>query len=485
MQDKDQTAAETSDSPAPEQRPLPVSGSVISSAPVQAGQGAAATGTAKIEPADSSLIGQGGLPAAQVRPAKDAKAATEADKPAVKPAEPAPEVDKTIATVPPRMAEAPRQTTVIKRTGFVPTFLGGVVAAGLGAGAMYYAIPNLPEAWRPAAAPIEQVDAQAITDQAVSAAQEAATQAAAQAASQVAAQAARAALADLPAPAAAEADPALAQQVQAQADEIAALKSTLEAAANAPAGEAVPALQLAALEQSLNDMQTRLQDQAQQLTELAARPALDPQAAERLAALAGAAEATQAQIAAAAQEAESRIAEAETEAARLQAETAAAANAARAQAAVARLHGALAEGGDRAAPLADLQAAGVEAPEALTAADIPSLTEVQAGFDQAARDALAAALRDNPGGQGATGIIGNFLKAQTGARSVTPREGDDPDAVLSRAGAAVKAGDIAAAIAGIETLPDSAKATMSGWLDGARRYAQAQAALSGLSAPAN
>lgn len=55
------------------------------------------------------------------------------------------------------------------------------------------------------------------------------------------------------------------------------------------------------------------------------------------------------------------------------------------------------------------------------------------------------------------------MTRQLGARSVTPREGDDPDAVLSRAEAAVVDGQLDAALAEIAALPETARAEMAGW----------------------
>jgi len=41
------------------------------------------------------------------------------------------------------------QTTVVRKGGFVPMVLGGVVAAGIGFGSALYLLPNLPAAWLP------------------------------------------------------------------------------------------------------------------------------------------------------------------------------------------------------------------------------------------------------------------------------------------------------------------------------------------------
>jgi len=55
-----------------------------------------------------------------------------------------------------------------------------------------------------------------------------------------------------------------------------------------------------------------------------------------------------------------------------------------------------------------------------------------------------------------------------GARSVTPREGDDPDAILSRAEASVMRGRLGEALAEIEALPQVARDAMEDWIAQAR-----------------
>ncbi|AWX92777.1 hypothetical protein DPM13_05185 [Paracoccus mutanolyticus] len=80
------------------------------------------------------------------------------------------------------------------------------------------------------------------------------------------------------------------------------------------------------------------------------------------------------------------------------------------------------------------------------------------------------------------GLIGNFLRVQTGARSVEPREGSDPDAILSRANAAVEAGAIATALDEIATLPQSGQNAMKSWTDRARIWVDANTALAELAA---
>ena len=69
------------------------------------------------------------------------------------------------------------------------------------------------------------------------------------------------------------------------------------------------------------------------------------------------------------------------------------------------------------------------------------------------------------------------MQRQLGARSVEPRAGDDPDAILSRAEAAVSTGQLQQALDELAALPDAAKPALADWIDSAqRRIAAKQAA---------
>lgn len=103
---------------------------------------------------------------------------------------------------------------------------------------------------------------------------------------------------------------------------------------------------------------------------------------------------------------------------------------------------------------------------------VPTLAEVQADFSEIARTALRAA-RSEAAASGESGGIGSFLQRQLGARSVAPKEGDDPDAVLSRAEAAVQSGAIGEALDEVSKLPPAAQEAISGWVDIARTRHQA------------
>ena len=134
-----------------------------------------------------------------------------------------------------------------------------------------------------------------------------------------------------------------------------------------------------------------------------------------------------------------------------------------ARAAVTRILVALESGAGFADALADVEVnSDIAIPEALaqTATDgVPTLASLSDSYPEAARAALAAVRSEDTGGG-----VGSFLAKQFGARSVAPREGDDPDAVLSRVGAAVSEGRIADALAQADVLPDTAKAPLADWM---------------------
>lgn len=97
---------------------------------------------------------------------------------------------------------------------------------------------------------------------------------------------------------------------------------------------------------------------------------------------------------------------------------------------------------------------------AQTAAEgVPTLATLSETYPDAARAALAA-VRSEDTGSG----VASFFAKQLGARSVAPREGDDPDAILSRVGGALDAGRISDALSEADALPDGAKAPLADWI---------------------
>lgn len=93
---------------------------------------------------------------------------------------------------------------------------------------------------------------------------------------------------------------------------------------------------------------------------------------------------------------------------------------------------------------------------------VPSLSALQNTFPAAARAALDAGIRSDMGDSWTERTM-NFLRTQTGARSLTPSDGTDPDAVLSRAEAALAQNDLSGALTELATLPPESQAAMAEW----------------------
>lgn len=154
------------------------------------------------------------------------------------------------------------------------------------------------------------------------------------------------------------------------------------------------------------------------------------------------------------------------------------------RASIAKVEAAMQSGAPYADALEQLSAAGLDIPSELSeSADVGLVTvaTLSEGFAEPARVALEETLRGDMGDTMAQ-RLGSFFRSQTGARSLTPREGDDPDAVLSRAEAAANAGDLATALSEISKLPESAQAALAEWVAQAQHRVKAQEAIASLSA---
>lgn len=181
-------------------------------------------------------------------------------------------------------------------------------------------------------------------------------------------------------------------------------------------------------------------------------------------------------------------AETQVEAAKLRAaevEVEAAKSAARAErlSALAKLTAAVESGRAYVDELAEFQ----DAPKALTAlaADgVITLSALQRGFPESARVALSSA-NTVPQDASAGDRFTAFLKRQTNTRSLSPRDGDDVDAVLSRADAQLSNGDLPAALSELTSLPDEAIEAMEPWISQAKARLAALDALSELTSAAN
>lgn len=312
-----------------------------------------------------------------------------------------------------------QQPPAARRSIALPLVLGGVVAAGLGAAAAYYAGQFYP-------ALVTGSDSGAMT-----------------------------------------------ARIEAQAAEIAALNERL---ANLPATVAPDTTSQEALAatQVLTKGQQALKDSLASLSERVARLENAPVSSSGATAL---------DVAAATEAATQAAKAAEEEAARLKAEAEAATRRASLVAASGELSAAL-ESGAALKPGLDLaQSAGVAIPPALAdvAQGAPTLRALREAFPPAARDALALSLRATADGTLWSRFTA-FLRSQTGARSLAPIAGDDPDAILSRAEAAVVAGDLQAALDELAALPAEGQERMAEWAGLASRRLAAEQALAALQA---
>lgn len=194
------------------------------------------------------------------------------------------------------------------------------------------------------------------------------------------------------------------------------------------------------------------------------------------------------QLNAAIANAQSEISEAREEAARISEEAFSAEEAATVRAAWDQVRVAL----DSGAPYTDAlnvvtDVSGVAAPDPLVssaAGGVPTLAELQRQYSSAARTALEASIRADTG-DAPMDRLTSFLRVQSGMRSLTPREGDDPDAILSRMEAALRAGDLETVLAESEGLPDPGREALSEWAAAAQTRLDAVGAATALSEQLN
>jgi hypothetical protein len=173
----------------------------------------------------------------------------------------------------------------------------------------------------------------------------------------------------------------------------------------------------------------------------------------------------------------SRLTEAETAAtARASEAEAAAASAARAKA-LDTLTAAVTSGKPYAT---ELQALGdqslTDALGTSAATGVPTLEALRASFPDAAREALRISHETSAEDGWGTRIV-DFLAAQTGARSLTPQEGDTPGAILSRAEFALSEGRVSDALSEVDPLDPTIKAPLEPWIAEAKAHLAAAAAL--------
>lgn len=189
-----------------------------------------------------------------------------------------------------------------------------------------------------------------------------------------------------------------------------------------------------------------------------------------------------AQIKSVGDKASAGIAEAEKQAQQMKADAEATAKAALARAALTRVQTALDLGGSFAPALAELRAQGAKVPAALTntaEAGVPTRADLLRAYPAAARAALDASIKATMG-SGVMDRIGAFLKTQTGLRSLKPRQGSGPDAILSRVEADLRDGKLAEAVKETDALPVVGQSAMADWLTMANARLQALQAVDAL-----
>jgi len=161
-----------------------------------------------------------------------------------------------------------------------------------------------------------------------------------------------------------------------------------------------------------------------------------------------------------------------------------AANLSAARAAATEITAALESGAGFGDALAVLQEkAGIAAPDGLSAVSdgVTTLAVLSEEYPAAARAALDAVPRD-AGEDGSVNPLTSVILSQLGARSLEPREGGTADAVLSRAEAALKSGDLETVLAELAGLPEGAEAPFTDWIAQATALNDAKAAAAEVSA---
>jgi len=366
--------------------------------------------------------------------AAEADTAAETDMATPAPAEISEE--RSEATAAPDPTAPPTAQKPARKSGFVPLVLGGIVAGavGFGAGSFVNGWPFGQEE-----DPFKAQTSRALSDQS-----------------------------------------ALLSEISGRVDGLATTLNDTSAAVAAidlgPVAAQAQAAQTTAtgLETALNEVRGKLSGFETRITELEKRPMEAAVSPETIAAYERELDKLRSDITAQRDEIKTMAAEA------FAAEQAAGNDAvlAKARAALADITVAVDNGAPFADALAQLRiASGATIPEGLSAhaADgVPTLAALIASFPDAARSALAASRMTGDTGEGG---FGAFLKAQLGARSVTPKEGNDPDAVLSRAEAALRSGDLTTTLSELDALPDVAQKEIADWRAGADARASALAAV--------
>lgn len=380
--------------------------------------------------------------AAAVEMPDDIKDEVVADEPVETAGDDQPEspVEQTADEPQPVAASAP---VVVKRGGFVPLFLGGVIAAVIGFGAARYVVPD---GWPfPGVTPGEDPVAMAVE-----------TNGARLTALETVSSEATGDIAALQGDMAVEAlrgemsgeFTALAVRLEAMTTRIDEIEARLLTVEKLPTGAGAEAAvsAAAAYERELSEMRAMLERELE------------------------------------------RISTVQEDAQVLEVNAAEAAKAAAGRAALSRVLAAVDTGRPFGDALFDLgEATGLDAPAALAGLaehGVPTLAALQDEFPVAARASLEASIRAAVE-DGSMDRMTAFLRTQLGVRSLEAKEGDDPDAILSRAEAALRNGDIAGSLAELATMPEAGQPALVDWISTATARADAIAAGDALAAQVN
>ncbi|MEP2782458.1 MAG: hypothetical protein ABJO67_12305 [Pseudoruegeria sp.] len=345
------------------------------------------------------------------------------------------DVDVQVAeTVKPEPAVVVEKT---KKVGFFPVVLGGVIAAGLGYGVSTYLIPQqnteLQEQLQAALA------AQSETIEGLKA--------------------------------------ELTQLNEANAEPVVPDTSELVEALQSEFGAQIAAIsdQVGSVSQGLEAMDTRITDaEKRPISEFEGAAAAVAAYEGELQALQKALERQQTTMDGLAQQALADVEKASKAAAAKEAEAKLIADTAITRAALVALTAAMTDGATFEAPIAELQkSAGSPVPEALlsaAASGITPLSKLQEDYPSQARAVLAVTIKAE-NADTVTDRVFSFLRNQTGARSLTPKAGADPDAILSRVEAAVQSGDLETALTELAGLPQEGQDVMADWISAAKTRA--------------
>ncbi len=278
---------------------------------------------------------------------------------------------------------------------------------------------------------------------------------------------------------------ALTERIDALTDEVTAM-----------GGDSLPG-RLTAVETRIDGMAAELDKLSQMLLGVAESGGeLNAEASAQIATFAAAVEGLKAELASLANKngqladrleevaasAERRVAAAQADAESAAERAAREAREAKIDTALATIDGALTTGESYEPALKALQEADVEVPEALSAAagtGVVTMNALRADFGSAAHQAIRAAIKASSD-DSLSGRLSSFFESQVASRSLNPIEGQSPDAVLSRAEAALAAGDLGKALGELKALPSESTEAMSEWLSAATARHAAVEALTGL-----